>query len=530
MVWQVNRPKSGPVISALAAGLVLGAGPDPASAEAPDRRNVLFIAVDDLKPALRCFGDELALTPNIDRLASMGTVFANTHCQQAVCAPSRVSLMSGLRPDATRVWDLQTRFRDRVPDLLTLPQHLKASGYEVAGMGKLFDSRSTSDGWHAMDAASWTVPYEQPTRHRSGATFGYLGERSEEIRRKRAAATEQGITHWREQREFVGIKPSVDRADVEDEAYGDGELAARGVARLRELAGGDRPWFLGVGFSKPHLPFAAPERYWAMYERELFAVHPLQSPAEGAPGFHFQDSWELRTYTDIPPRGTPIPHEQQLELIHGYYACVSFIDAQVGKLLDALEASGEADETVIVLWGDHGFHLGDQGMFCKHTNYEQATRSPLIVAAPGVGAPGVVSGAPVEFVDVFPTVTDLSGVPTPSGLHGVSLRALMNEPAGRVKDVAVSQFPRWLDERPVMGYAFRDARYRYIVWRRCAGDEVGAGVGEVIARELYDYEDNPFERRNLARDADRAGTVRRFERLSAAYFVEYLPTPSAARD
>ena len=363
--------------------------------------NVLFIAVDDLKPILGCYGDEKVQSPNIDRLANNGTVFFNTHCQQAVCAPSRASLLTGLRPDKTKVWDLKTYIRDQNPNVLTLPQYYKQNGYETAAVGKIFDPRSV-DAFH--DSVSWTIPYSKITGGR-----------------------------WINASEKV----STESADVPDETVVDGKIAARGVELIEQLSSNEKPFFLAVGFKKPHLPFVAPKKYWDLYERDSISVHPFQEHAKYAPEFAFQPGWELRNnYVDI-PKDDPIPEEKQKELIHGYYACVSFIDAQVGKLLTQLENLGIRENTIIVLWGDHGWHLGDHDMWAKHSNFEQATRSPMIFSAPGLTA-GESSNSPSEFIDIFPTLCELTGLEVPSNLDGTSLIPVLQDPETLIKPYAVS--------------------------------------------------------------------------------------------
>jgi arylsulfatase A-like enzyme len=478
----------------LAVSLVAGS----ASVADPGWPNVLFIAVDDLKPTIGAFGDPVAQTPNIDRLASMGTAFTNAHCQQAICAPSRVSIMTGLRPDATKVWDLKTQFRDHLPDAVTLPQLFKQAGYSAVGMGKIYDSRSAG-GDKVMDAISWSEPYTQ-VNARSQGTLSYLNPETvayvEKVRRENPDAPKG----WHKQIQLIWPdgKPAVDRADVPDGAYIDGAIANEAIRRLNGFAESGESFFLAVGFQKPHLPFNAPEKYWQMYDRDALPMPEFTSAPEGAPEYAPQPGWELRYQYDV-PRSGPISLDRQRELIHGYYACTSYIDALVGRMLETLERNGQIENTIIVLWGDHGWHLGDHDIWCKHTNYEQATRSPLIVVAPGVGQAGGVSRAPVELVDVYPTLVDLASLEPAGELHGVSLRPLMDDPSGSVKDVAVSQYPR--DGRPParMGYAFRDHRYRLVRWR-LMDTRIGETDGPVEATELYDYETDPLETRNLADD------------------------------
>ena len=434
------------------------------------RKNILFIAVDDLKPLLGSYGDTLAVTPHIDKLADAGTIFSNNHCQQAVCAPSRASIMTGLRPDRTKVWDLDTQIRDMVPDILTMPQHFMAQGYETAGTGKIFDSRSVDA---LMDEPSWSVPFASISGSRWINATGKI-------------STESG--------------------DVPDDALTDGKIALKGVELMQQLAAGDKPFFLAVGFKKPHLPFVAPQKYWDMYDREKIGVHPFQQHAKGTPQFAFQPGWELRSYDDI-HASDPIPEEKQKEIIHGYYACVSYIDTQIGLLLDKLDELGLREDTIIVLWGDHGWHLGDHNMWAKHSNFEQATRSPLIISAPGF-AGNQQSNSPTEFVDVFPTLCALAGIPVPADLDGVDLTPVLEKPEEMVKDFAISQFGRNSGGQRFEGYALRDKRYRYIEW---LGDDFRSTMlydeNKVVARELYDYQTDPLETVNLVDSASYQGVV-----------------------
>lgn len=452
--------------------------------------NILFLAVDDLKPLLGCYGTPLVKSPHIDRLAATGTVFLNNHCQQAVCGPSRASLLTGLRPDTTRVWDLQTRMRDVLPDVLTLPQYFKAQGYETVGMGKIFDGRCC-DGWGSQDTRSWTGPFV--------STGGRLYADPDKAASKPTAAQLSRAN-----------RPATECADVADDLYQDGQLAVTGVRELKRLAKQDRPFFLGVGFKKPHLPFCAPKKYWDLYEREQFHLPAFQKHSEQGPDIAYHNWGELRTgYTDIPARG-PMTRDKQLELIHGYHACVSYVDAQIGRLLDELRAQGLEQNTVVVLWGDHGWHLGDHDLWCKHSNFEQATRSTLIMRTPGVSNGGHRVKAPTEFVDIFPTLCDLAGLTVPAVLQGTSLKSLCQNPEASVKAVAVSQYPRSLEGKPVMGYAYRSDRYRYVQWIQ-KDYRKGDTTGPVVARELYDYQVDPNETRNRVDDPALRDIVTWFE-------------------
>jgi arylsulfatase A-like enzyme len=493
-----------PKFFTLLAGLLPLALPSAGHAEQADRRpNVLFIAVDDLKPMLGCYGDTVIKTPNIDRLASHGTVFLNAHCQQAICGPSRASLLTGLRPDATGIYDLQTKIRALTPDVVTLPQYFKNNGYQSVGLGKIFDPRNV-EGYAKDDPQSWSRPYVQVANNKD-SVLGFL--HPEFVAKVRAACQEQGIAanDWDGMSKAVGGKPVTELTeDVPDNAYQDGALASRAAGLMAKLAQGDTPFFLAVGFQKPHLPFVAPKKYADLYSEKDIRLAEFQKMPEGAPQFHFQPGWELRNggYAGFVPDNnsteSPIPEdrvEDQKSMVLGYMACVSYIDAQVGLLLDTLESKGIADNTIVVLWGDHGFHLGDHGLWCKHTNYEQATRSPLIIAPKAAGGEGRKSEAPVEFIDIYPTLCQLAGLPIPAELQGLSLVPIMEGTAAKVKDVAVTQYPRGQGAEEMMGYAFRNGRYRYIEWV-----PKGQPNAEPKATELYDYETDPLEKKNLADD------------------------------
>jgi arylsulfatase A-like enzyme/dienelactone hydrolase len=487
----------------------------------PPAPNVLFIAVDDLKPLLGCYGDPIVKTPNIDRLASKGTVFLNAHCQQAVCGPSRASLLTGLRPDSTRVWDLKTKIREMTPEVVTLSQHFKLHGYESVGTGKIFDFRSV-EGHEQDDPASWSRPYVVFPKN-PDAEFGCVNPA---FVQKVRALRDQGINGHGELVKALGGTPPIEiDQDVPDSTYEDGAIAETGIALLQELSASDTPFFLAVGFKKPHLPFVAPKKYADLYEPKQFALASVKTRPEGSPEYHWQPGWELRNgaYCDVPllDDPAPVPDDMQLRLIHGYYACVSYVDAQIGRLLDALEQSGKADNTLIVLWGDHGFHLGDHGMWCKHTNYEQSTRVPLIFVDPRLPG-GQTNKSPVEFVDIYPTLCDLSGLPIPKPLEGISLSPILKDSNSSVKPVAISQFPRFVsDGVEAMGYAYRDERFRYIEWIQ-KDYRAGETGGTLIAEEFYDYEADPQETQNLIDDPAYSEPIQKLRNTAAELHPEIM--------
>lgn len=444
---------------------------------AAERPNVLLICVDDLKPALGCYGDALAKSPNIDDLAARGVRFDRAYCNQAVCAPSRNSLLTGLRPQTLGIYDLPTNFRKAAPDAVTLPQHFKANGYRTEGLGKIFH---VGHGNHE-DPISWSVP------HWHTKVVGYALPESRAAKGlTREEARFENVVDGRATMLPKGVAYEV--ADVPDDAYADGQVAEEAVRRLQSAAKTpDEPFFMAVGFVKPHLPFCAPKKYWDLYDPAAFKLADRRTPPEGAPGYAPTTWGELRQYKGVADEG-PVPDEQQRTLIHGYYAAMSYMDAQVGRVLAALDETGLAKNTIVVFWGDHGWHLGDHGMWCKHSNYEQAARIPLLVVAPGVTKPGTESGALVESVDIYPTLCKLAGLETPTGLDGVSFAANLHAPTAEGESVAFHVYPR--DER--LGRAVRTARYRLVEWKK------PGATADTAELELYDYEADPGETKNLA--------------------------------
>jgi iduronate 2-sulfatase len=439
--------------------------------------NVLLICVDDLKPNIGCYGDAHAKTPNIDRLAERGLLFERAYCNQAVCAPSRNALLTGVRPQTVGIYDLGTNFRVALPDAVTLPQRFKQAGYRSEGLGKIFH---VGHGNHE-DKASWSVP------HWKANVVAYALKESN---------AESGLT--REEALFDNRSPeglprgaAYEAADVPDNAYPDGMLADEAIRRLQAAAKREgKPFFLAVGFVKPHLPFCAPQKYWQMHDRQKLPLLELDRAPTGAPPYAPTTFGELRQYKGTPQAG-PVPDDLARTLIHGYYAATSYMDAQLGRVLDELDRLKLADNTIIVVWGDHGWHLGDHGMWCKHTNYEQAARIPLIIVAPGTTKPGTRTKALAESVDIFPTVCELAGVDakaSPQKLDGASLAPVLRDPALSGKDFVLHAYPR--GQR--VGRALRTSRYRLVEWKQPSAASDSADI------ELYDYEADPAETKNLA--------------------------------
>lgn len=432
------------------------------------RPNVLFIMVDDLRPALGCYGDAVAKTPNIDRLASRGTRFEHAYCQQAVCSPSRLSLLTGRRPDSIRVWDLKTHFRDAMPDVVTLPQAFKSVGYQTQSIGKIFHG----GGPPSKDGPSWTIPPQ----------FDLV--RDPKLR----YATEENLAG-------KGLKRSATEvAEVADDYYVDGKVCNAAINELRERSKRGR-FFLAVGFRKPHLPFCAPKKYWDLYDRASIPAPATSEHPKDAPELATRSWNELEGYTDIPASGKLSVAKIQ-ELRHGYYACVSYIDALVGRLLDELDSLLLTDRTVVVLLGDHGFHLGEQGLWTKANNYELAARVPLIISTPKQSMAIAARGL-VELIDVYPTLIDECKIPA-IGCEGKSLRPMLYHPHQAGKPAAYTQYPRsekgnrHRSHGDIMGYAMRTKRYRYVEWQDWT-------TKNVIAQELYDHDVDPNESINIAK-------------------------------
>ncbi|RAV29544.1 sulfatase [Sinomicrobium soli] len=455
-----------------------------------NKPNILFIAVDDLRPNLGCYGNSVAITPNIDRLAARGIVFDNAYCQQAVCAPSRASLMTGRRPDRTKVWNLNTHFRKALPDVVTLPQYFKQHGYHTECVGKIYH-----DPEQAQDLVSWSVPETLAVTGKAGPKY-VLDINTNKKGSWKAAATEN--------------------ANVEDSAYVDGKVSRAAVNILNTIK--DKPFFLAVGFRRPHLPFSAPQKYWSMYDRESLPLPANPDTPDGTPEVALHSSKELRGYTDIPESG-PIPRQKIRELIHGYYASTSFIDAQIGKLLDRLEQLHLMENTIIVLWSDHGYHLGEHNLWSKTTNFELDTRVPLILSVPGQKQHGEHTDALVELVDLYPTLAELAGLPAPEGVEGISMGPLLSHPDKKWKKAVFSQFPRpWFykDEPEIMGYSVRTRNYRYTEW-------LDFRTREVKARELYNHRNDPRETRNLANNNRFSEQVDRLSHVLKAGWQKATP-------
>ncbi len=440
------------------------------------RPNVLFVVADDLNCAIGPYGDAVAVTPHLDRLASRSLVFRRAYCQQAVCNPSRSSFLTGLRPNTVRVVDLRKSFRQTAPNgdtLVTLPQHFKHHGYFCQNIGKLFHNMGET-----QDRRSWSI---------------------DEVlfRGTHAADTVYTNTPPELRKQQVKKAPVTEALDVPDTAYRDGQIANLAAAMLREHPADGQPFFLAVGFWRPHLPFVAPKKYWDLYDPERI---PLPSPAdapEDVPQIAMHNSREIRGYGGT-PQGRPLTTEEIRHFRHGYYASISFLDAQLGEILEALEEGGHASDTVVVFTSDHGFHIGEQSLWGKTSNFELDARVPLIIADPRRPAGhGRLTNALAELVDLYPTLAALAEIDgdLDDRLEGDDLSAVLADPETSVKQAAFTQHqqpfygPR--SNWKAWGYSIRTQDWRYTQWRAIDG-------GEVIAEELYDHVNDPGESKNVA--------------------------------
>jgi len=429
---------------------------------ATERPNVLFIAVDDLRPELACYGKQHIHSPNIDKLAASSTLFERAFCMVPTCGASRASLMTGIRPARNRFINFLTWAERDAPGITTMNTQFKHNGYHTVSLGKIFH--------HPKDSVQgWSEPAWRP----QGVPWYRLPKNQEVHAQRQKEGKKRG-------KKFKG--PAWESADVPDSAYADGVLAEKAIATLKRLKGKDEPFFLAVGFFKPHLPFIAPQKYWDLYDHDKIQLPDNYHVPKNAPKESVHNSGELRAYADIPRKG-PVSEETARNLIHGYYACVSYTDAQVGKLLAELDRLKLSDNTIVVLWGDHGWNLGDHTLWCKHSCYESSLQIPLIVRAPGIKG-GQRRTALIETIDLYPTLCSLAGIPQPEHLVGQSFVELMRDPDTKWKQAAVSRFRN--------GDTIRTDTLRYT--------EYTYPKGKLISRMLYDHTTDPAEDTNVVRE------------------------------
>lgn len=499
--------------------------------QAQKKPNILFIAIDDLRPELGCYGSDIAITPNLDALAGIGLLFNSAYCQQAICAPSRASALTGFRPSTSGIIHNYIKIREKLPDVVTLPQYFKNNGYETAYYGKIFHQGDLDD------SLSWTI---MPADANEEGIGGYALAENKKLAKENMARM---VAKYGDQAKFgLASGPAYECADVPDNTYSDGYNTDLAISTLNDLAKkAEIPFFLALGFHKPHLPWVAPKKYWDLYDPSKIKLTDQVNPPKNAAAMGLHASFELRTRSDMPKDG-PIDDTLAVKLKHAYLACASYVDAQLGRMLAALDEAGVRDNTLIIVWSDHGWHLGEMGIWGKATNYEIATRVPLIISAPGMPESnrGKTTGAFVELVDMYPTLCDLAGIDKPSQLDGYSFAPLLQNPGLKWKKAAFSQFPdpalrewgayplrpgmrqtffeplikkvedriidqqkeKWdrnLFENRLMGYTMRTDRYRLVVWKDMEHPE-----DKPLFIELYDHKKDPKETINIAKSNQKA--------------------------
>lgn len=466
----------------------------PAPPTVAEKPNVLFIAVDDMRPQLGCYGDPLAKTPNMDRLAARGLLFERAYCQQALCSPSRISLLSGRYPATTRIYSIGPFLRETMPDIVTLPQHFKNNGYFTRSLGKVYHVGID-------DPDSWSVPSWQSKVSRVGPRGDSLVKKyrdgmqasGKEIPKKGKGAANYAV-------------PAFDDPDVGDDDLLDGDTTKNAIESLKDLAAKkERPFFLAVGYANPHVPWIAPKKYWDLYRRADIPLPDNRYVPRKAPEFAAKSGQDFMWYGNV-PEDKVITDEFGRECLHGYLAAISYVDALVGRLIAALDASPAAKDTVVILWSDHGYYMGEHNWWgSKHNNYEGATRAVLMVSVPGQKHPGSKTKALTDFVDIYPSLSDICGLPKPVGTEGRSFAPLLDDPAAAPKDRAFSFYPMGGH----LGVAMRTDRWRFVEWTK---------VGEDPVHELYDHQNDPAENENVAGDPKHAALIKELSAKLAERF------------
>ncbi len=473
--------------------------------------NVLFVIVDDLRPELGCYGNTEIISPNFDALAARSVTFTRAHCQAAACAPSRASVMLGQRPDTTQVWSLGEEFRKINPAAVTMPMHFHEFGYHTVSLGKIFHN-------HMPDPVSFDEPDLRPPEYltsemidRDPESFYYDEELNRELARVRERRLEKNPNA------YAGgwaYGRSWEASDAPDSAFYDGAQTDLALETLKRLKDSHQPFYMAVGYYRPHLPFVAPKKYWDLYDRGKISTAPNPYLPENAPVMAPDSNYELRGCYDLEwvqhPSLATLPEDTARLLKHGYYASVSYVDACFGRLMRGLDERGLADDTIVVVWGDHGWKLGEHNGWGKQTNYTIDTRVPLFIRAPGHRSMGSESRSLVELVDLFPTLCDLAGIEIPDRMEGVSLAPLLEDPGRKVKSAVFSQYHRRPNVTPdkgrYMGFSMVTERYHYVEWRTWDNDKKLAG--ETAAVELYDNLTDPQENVNVAGHPENAGLLR----------------------
>lgn len=473
------------------------------SSLAAERPNVLFIASDDMRPQLGCYGDPTVISPNIDALAKRGMVFQRSYVQQALCSPSRICMLSGRYPATTQIFEIGRTLRTTMPDITTMPQHFKNNGYDTRSIGKIYHVGIDDD-------ASWTVPAAQGQKPRTSPAT------QQAVAKFIANAKAKGVTLPQKGKgSRNSAVPAFEAVDCGDDDLLDGDCAARAVAQIREYAKNPaQPFFFAVGFANPHVPWISPKKYWDLYDRSKFTLATNTFLPKGAPDFAATSGADFRWYAGVPEGELPEPFAR--ECLHGYYAAISYVDAQVGRLMAALDETGLAKNTIVVFWSDHGYYMGEHTWWgAKHNNYEGATRNALIISQPGMRHVGEKTDALAQSVDLAPTLADLCGLPPHGGFQGRSLKPVLEDPASTVNDAAYSWYPK----SGYLGVAMRTDKWRYVEWTK---------PGAETAREFYNMVNDPQNNQNVADNPEHAQTVEALsKRLREKFPVQEFKEPPA---
>ena len=489
--------------------------------------NILFVSIDDLRTSLGVYGDSTAISPNIDQLASEGMTFRNTFTQVAVCAPSRASLMTGLRPDSTRVWHLGNKFRKINPNAVTMPQYFSKFGYHTVNLGKIFHN-------YMPDSISWDEPDLRPARYkradwlkRDGETFYISKEVNASQVIKRDSLLKLKLIRYAD---GWNTGPAWEAAEVHDTMYYDGaqnELAKKTLTRIAKM---DKPFFMGLGYFRPHLPFTVPKKYWDLYDAEKIPLASNPNVPKNAPGHTMNSMYELRHYDGFNKIGHPESSYRMSEdtariLKHGYYASVSYVDALLGDLIAHLKKIGIYENTIIVLWGDHGWKLGDHNSWGKMTNYNIDLKVPMIIRYPNQENRGAQTFEITELIDLFPSLCELANIDVPDYMQGTSFVPLIKQPEGPWKSAAFSQFHRRpkvsADGKRYMGYSINTKKYHYIEWY--TWDHKTGTRGILKNWELFDSENDPNETVNIAGEQKNRQTIIDLSKQLAGGWQKALP-------
>jgi iduronate 2-sulfatase len=474
---------------------------------AAEKLNVLFIASDDMRPQLGCYGDATVKSPNLDALARRGLVFNRSYVQQALCSPSRISMLSGRYPATTEIFEIGRTLRTTMPDITTMPQHFKNNGYHTRSLGKIYHVGIDDD-------ASWTIPAWHSKQPRtSEATKAAVAKYVADAKAKGVEIPQKGRGNRN-----IAI-PAFEAVDCADDDLLDGDTAKNAIEQLRQHAKTPgQPFFLAVGFANPHVPWIAPKKYFDLYDPAKLPLAKNEFLPKHAPAFAATSGTDFYWYRDVPQvPGDQLPESFKRACLQGYLAAISYVDAQVGRLLAALDETGLAKNTIVVFWSDHGYYMGEHTWWgAKHNNYEGATRNCLIIAVPGQKTRGQKTDALAQSVDLAPTLADLCGLPANAGFQGRSLKPVLENPRAEVNEAAFSWYPK----DGYLGVAMRTDKWRYVEWTK---------PGAATERELYDMTRDPQNDVNLAQQPEHAEVIAALsQKLRAKFPVQEFTPPGAA--